>query len=51
VLTKIVEPYLLRFCKVTFFPEPEEDLPKEAGVFFREERGSFPEWRTTPPSE
>jgi hypothetical protein len=28
---------------VTFFPELEEDLPKEAEVFFREEQGSFPE--------
>jgi hypothetical protein len=35
----------------TFFPELEEDLPKEAEVFFREERGSFPELRPTSPSE
>jgi hypothetical protein len=36
---------------VTFFPEVEEDLPKEAEVFFREELGSFPESRPTPPTE
>jgi hypothetical protein len=27
---------------VTFFPELAEDLPKEAEVLFKEERGSFP---------
>jgi hypothetical protein len=36
---------------VTFFPELEEDLPKEAEVFFREEQGSFPESRATSLSE
>jgi hypothetical protein len=33
---------------VTFFPELVEDLPKEVEVFFKEERGSFPEPRTAP---
>jgi hypothetical protein len=35
----------------TFFPELEKDLPKEAEVFFREERGSFPESQATSLSE
>jgi hypothetical protein len=30
------EPFALRFCMVTFFPELKEDLTKEAEVFFRE---------------
>jgi hypothetical protein len=36
---------------VTFFPELEKDLPKEAEVFFREEQGSFPESRAISLSE
>jgi hypothetical protein len=45
------EPFLLRFCMVTFFLELAESLPKETEVFFEEERGSFPESRTVCPSE
>jgi hypothetical protein len=48
---KRYEPFLLRFCTVTFFPELEEDLPKEVEVFFREERGFFPESRAVSSSE
>jgi hypothetical protein len=43
--------FSLRFYMVTFFPELAKDLPKEVEVFFKEERGSFPESRTACPSE
>jgi hypothetical protein len=36
---------------VTFFPELEEDLPKEAEVFFREERGLLLESQATSSSD
>jgi hypothetical protein len=36
---------------VTFFPELEEDLPNDVEVFFREERGPFPESRAASPGK